>query len=76
MKYGMKSAVLYIHGKGGSRDELTSYETISAFAEKHHADLTVMENGGHWFHTQEQMRFLDEWIRSYVRGKGYDKDHT
>ena len=25
--------------------------------------LTVMENGEHWFHTEEQMRFLDEWIR-------------
>ena len=35
---------------------------VSAFAEKHNADLTVIENGEHWFHTQEQMKFLDEWI--------------
>lgn len=47
----------------GSRDELTSYETICLFSEKHNAKLTVMENGEHWFHTEEQMRFLDEWIR-------------
>ena len=47
----------------GSRDELTSYDTISTFAEKHHADLTVMENGEHWFHTEEQMKFLDNWIK-------------
>jgi hypothetical protein len=32
------------------------------FAEKHHAGLTVMENGEHWFHTEEQMAFLDKWI--------------
>ena len=36
--------------------------TISGFAEKHNALLTVMENGEHWFHTEEQMRFLDGWI--------------
>ena len=47
----------------GSRDNLTSYETISAFAETCGASLTVMEDGEHWFHTDEQMRFLDEWIR-------------
>ena len=47
----------------GSRDSLTSYETVSAFAKKCGAGLTVMEGGEHWFHTDEQMRFLDEWIR-------------
>ena len=47
----------------GRRDELTAYETVAAFAASHGADLTVMENGEHWFHTEEQMRFLDEWIR-------------
>lgn len=46
----------------GSRDNLTSLETISDFAEKHSATLTVMEGGEHWFHTEAQMRFLDDWI--------------
>ena len=46
----------------GSRDHLTSYETISAFADSHNAHLTVMEGGEHWFHTAQQMRFLDDWI--------------
>ena len=50
----------------GSRDNLTSYETISAFAKTHGAELTVMEEGEHWFHTDEQMRFLDNWI---MKGK-------
>lgn len=48
----------------GSRDDLTSYETIRAFAEQHNANLTVMQNGEQWFHTEEQMKFLDDWIRS------------
>ena len=47
----------------GSGDNLTSYETIMKFAKNHHAGLTVMENGEHWFHTEEQMTFLDNWIR-------------
>ena len=46
----------------GSQDNLTSYETISVFAKTHGAELTVMEEGEHWFHTDEQMLFLDNWI--------------
>lgn len=46
----------------GNNDNLTSFETMSSFAKKHNAKLTVMENGEHWFHTEEQMKFLDEWI--------------
>ncbi len=45
-------------------DNLTSRETVTAFAKEHGASLTVMENGEHWFHTEEQMRFLDEWVRT------------
>lgn len=47
----------------GEHDNLTSMETISAFAKCHRAKLTVMPGGEHWFHTHEQMRFLDDWIR-------------
>ena len=50
----------------GEHDDLTSIETISAFATQHSAELTVMPGGEHWFHTGKQMRFLDEWIREYV----------
>ena len=42
---------------------LTSIETVSAFAKQHHAGLIVMPGGEHWFHTEEQMQFLDHWIR-------------
>lgn len=38
-------------------------ETISDFAGRIGAELTVMQGGEHWFHRQEQMRFLDAWIR-------------
>ena len=59
LKWTAPTAILY-----GSKDNLTSLYTISTFAKDHNAKLTVMENGEHWFHTEEQMRFLDEWIRA------------
>ena len=47
----------------GEHDDLTSIETISSFAKRNGAELTVMPGGEHWFHTEEQMKFLDAWIR-------------
>lgn len=47
----------------GAGDQLTSYETIAAFARKTSASLTIMPSGEHWFHTKEQMAFLDNWIK-------------
>lgn len=46
----------------GEKDHLTSIETMSEFAEKNNASLTIMKAGEHWFHTDEQMEFLDHWI--------------
>ena len=59
VEWKLPTKILY-----GGKDNLTSLETISRFAKTHNADLTVMENGEHWFHTEEQMKFLDDWIRA------------
>ena len=58
IKWSVPTSILY-----GNKDNLTSLETVRAFAKQHGAILTVMENGEHWFHTDEQMQFLDGWIR-------------
>ncbi len=57
IKWNVPTEILY-----SRKDNLTAYETISEFARKHNAHITVMENGEHWFHTEGQMRFLDSWI--------------
>ena len=57
IKWNIPTDVLY-----GEHDNLTSVETIREFAKKHNANLTVMKDGEHWFHTDEQMAFLDKWI--------------
>lgn len=51
----------------GEKDHLSSYETISEFAKQNNATLTVMRNGEHWFHTEEEMQFLDDWIRQVAQ---------
>lgn len=45
------------------KDELVSRQTIDRFIGSHQAKLTVMENGEHWFHTDEQLAFLDNWLK-------------
>lgn len=37
------------------------------FAKRIGATLTVMKDGEHRFHTNEQMQFLDDWIRSSIK---------
>ena len=62
IKWNIPTCILY-----GERDHLTSRETISGFADRIGAALTVMEDGEHWFHTEEQMKFLDHWISNSIR---------
>lgn len=59
--WNIPNSILY-----GEKDNMNSLDTISIFADKINADLTVMENGEHWFHTEEQVRFLDGWFKKNI----------
>lgn len=48
------------------KDHLTSYETIAKFAEETGSSLTIMEEGEHWFHTEEKLAFLYDWLKNIV----------
>lgn len=61
IKWNTPTCILY-----GEKDNLTSFETISKFADKIGATFTVMSNREHWFHTDEQMDFLDNWVRESI----------
>lgn len=62
LSWSIPTRILY-----GEHDNLTSLETMTAFAKRVSAELTVMPGGEHWFHTEEQMHFLDDWImKSYL----------
>lgn len=58
VKWSVPTHIIY-----GENDNLTSFETISNFAEKTKSTLSVMKNGEHWFHTEEQMNFIDNCIK-------------
>lgn len=51
-------AILY-----AGKDHLTARETVDDFARRFGCAVTVMENGEHWFHTEEQLAVLDTWLR-------------
>ena len=47
-------------------DNMTSVDTMTNFANKINANLTTMKDGEHWFHTDEQMKFLDNWFKEMI----------
>lgn len=47
-------------------DNITSLETMTDFVDKTNSRLTIMKNGVHYFHTEEQMNFLDNWFKKYI----------
>ena len=59
IEWNIPTYILY-----GENDDLTSYETILNFTNKSKANLTIMKGGEHWFHTDEQIKFLDNWIKN------------
>lgn len=54
------TAILY-----AGQDTMTSRDTVTTFAQKHHAELTVYEPGEHWFHTPAQLDAMQTWERAH-----------
>ena len=61
IKWDIPTEILY-----GGNDSLTSLDTITGFAERTGAGLTVMQGGEHWFHTEEQLNFLIKWLAASI----------
>ena len=57
-RWDVPTRILY-----AGRDELVERESIEDFTRRFGAELTVMEEGEHWFHTEEQLSVLRQWIR-------------
>ena len=56
--WNIPTGILY-----AEKDNMTSISTITDFSKKINANITFMPGGEHWFHTKEQMDFLDNWIK-------------
>ena len=61
VNWKVKTEILY-----AENDNMTSFETVEKFLKTHDANLTIMKNGEHWFHTPEQMEFLYKWLERTV----------
>ena len=61
IKWDIPTEILY-----GGNDSLTSLETVTGFAERTGAGLTVMQGGEHWFHTEQQLDFLTNWLAASI----------
>ncbi|BAK97709.1 hypothetical protein OBV_05110 [Oscillibacter valericigenes Sjm18-20] len=59
--WNQPTSILY-----AERDNLTTTETVQAFANAHAASLTICEQGEHWFHTPRQLASLRAWEMSAV----------
>ena len=62
IKWNIPTKILY-----AGKDNLTPRQVVDRFVSLHNASLTVMENGEHWFHTDEQIAFLDNWMKKTIR---------
>ena len=56
-----KTHILY-----GEKDKIVDKDSIFNFVTDHNASLTIMKNGGHWFHTPGQLKYLKKWINDYL----------
>lgn len=67
-KWSFPTEILY-----GDKDNLTEHNIVKSFTSHFRCRLTVMENGEHWFHTPEQLKFLDKWTSTlFETNKSYD----
>ena len=50
----------------GSKDNMQDENIIKDFSNKFNCQLTILENGEHYFHTEEQLEYYGEWLDKNV----------
>ena len=62
INWNKKTFVLY-----GNKDNLQDENIIKDFCNDFNCSLTILENGEHYFHTEEQLEFYKNWIDKVIR---------
>ena len=60
-KWNSPTSILY-----GSEDNLTERVVVESFSKRFGCNLTILEGSEHWFHTGQQLTFLDKWIDVHI----------
>ena len=55
--WNKKTYILY-----GDKDNMQAQDIISKFSDEFNCELAILENGEHYFHTKEQLKFYKNWI--------------
>ena len=61
IRWQVPTEILYADG-----DKLIPRQSIENFINTHNARLTIMHGGEHWFHTEEQIAFLNHWLSNVL----------
>lgn len=62
VEWNHPTSILY-----GGQDNLSEYDDVKGFAAQTHGDLTVLEEGEHFFHTEEQLAFFKDWLAGTIK---------
>lgn len=60
-KWNINTSILY-----GAKDNLSIFDTLSEFVNRFNCDLQVLDNGEHYFHTEDQLNVFKEWINKNI----------
>lgn len=60
--WNIKTSILY-----GNKDNLQDEKIIKDFCIKFNCELSILENGEHYFHTEKQLKFYENWINKAIK---------
>ena len=60
--WNKKTFILY-----GSKDNMQSEKLIKEFSIKNNINLDILENGEHFFHTKEELKYYNDWINNIIK---------
>lgn len=60
--WNKKTYILY-----GNKDNMQNESIIKDFSNEFNCDLTILKNGEHYFHTEEQLKFYNDWLDKIIK---------
>ena len=60
--WNKKTYILY-----GNKDNMQSESIIKDFSNEFNCDLTILKNGEHYFYTEEQLKFYNDWLDKIIK---------
>ena len=60
--WNKKTYILY-----GNKDNMQNENIIEDFSNEFNCDLTILKNGEHYFYTEEQLNFYNDWLDKIIK---------